>query len=260
MTRSYIEWLLSLPWKIETKDNDNLSEVRKILDKSHYGLEKAKTRIVEYLAVKKMTNSLKGPIICLVGPPGVGKTSLAFSIAEAMHRNFVKMSVGGIHDESEIKGHRRTYIGAAPGRIISSMKKAKSNNPIFLIDEIDKMSKDIKGDPASALLEVLDPEQNKLFSDNYIEEEYDLSNVLFIATANYIEQIPEALKDRLEIIKLSGYTEYEKLDIVKNYLHNNICKEHGIESDLREINDALILYIISIIINKNKTDEIINFI
>lgn len=244
MARSYIEWLLSLPWKIETKDNDNLSEVRKILDKSHYGLEKAKTRIVEYLAVKKMTNSLKGPIICLVGPPGVGKTSLAFSIAEAMHRNFVKMSVGGIHDESEIKGHRRTYIGAAPGRIISSMKKAKSNNPIFLIDEIDKMSKDIKGDPASALLEVLDPEQNKLFSDNYIEEEYDLSNVLFIATANYIEQIPEALKDRLEIIKLSGYTEYEKLDIVKNYLLNNICKEHGIESNLIEINDDMILYII----------------
>lgn len=244
LIRNYIDWLLSLPWNESTVDNDDLIEVREILNSSHYGLDKVKERIIEFLAVKKYTKGLNGPILCLVGPPGVGKTTLAFSIAKAMNRNFVKMSVGGVNDEAEIMGHRRTYLGASPGRIISSMKKAKSNNPVFLIDEIDKMTKDVKGDPASALLDVLDPEQNSIFSDNYIEEEYDLSNVMFIATANYIEQIPEALKDRLEIVKLSGYTEFEKFDIVKKHLLPKVCKEHGIDFKNIEISDDIIYYII----------------
>ena len=228
VVRDYIEWLLALPWNTYTIDNDDLETVRKKLDTSHNGLDYVKTRIIEYLAVKQMTNSLRGPIICLVGPPGVGKTSFAFSIAEAMNRKFVKISVGGISDEAELIGHRRTYVGANPGRIISALKKAKSSNPVFLIDEIDKMNKNYKGDPASVLLEILDPEQNKYFSDHYIEEEYDLSKVMFIATANYIEDIPEALKDRLEIVNLSSYTEYEKIEIAKNYSIPKICKEHGV--------------------------------
>lgn len=242
--RSYIDWLLALPWDNYTIDNDDLIEVRRILDESHNGLEEVKTRIIEFLAVKQMTNSLRGPIICLVGPPGVGKTSLAFSIASAMNRNFTKISVGGIHDEAELVGHRRTYLGANPGRIIQSLKKAKSSNPVFLIDEIDKMQKDYKGDPASILLEILDPEQNKYFSDNYIEEEYDLSKVMFIATANYIENIPDALKDRLEIVELSGYTEYEKVDIAKKYLIPKICKEHGVNPTGIVIKDEVIKKII----------------
>lgn len=228
VVRDYLEWLLSLPWNTYTIDNDDLEDVRKKLDASHNGLEKVKTRIIEYLAVKQMTNSLRGPIICLVGPPGVGKTSLAFSIAESMNRKFVKISVGGISDEAELIGHRRTYVGASPGRIISALKKAKSSNPVFLIDEIDKMTKNYKGDPASVLLEILDPEQNQFFSDHYIEEEYDLSKVMFIATANYIEDIPEALKDRLEIVNLSSYTEYEKIDIALKYAIPKICREHGV--------------------------------
>ena len=244
VTKNYIDWLLDLPWKNETKDNENLKEVRQILDESHYGLETVKTRIIEFLAVKQMTQELRGPIICLVGPPGVGKTSLAFTVAKAINRNFVKISVGGINDEAEIIGHRKTYIGASPGKIISSMKKAKSINPVFLIDEIDKMTKDIKGDPASTLLEVFDPEQNKYFTDNYIEEEYDLSKVMFITTANYVEQIPEALRDRLEIVTLSGYTEYEKLDICKKHLIKKISKEHGISEELIKIDDEALLTII----------------
>lgn len=244
MVRTYIEWMLSLPWNEYTEDNKDLNSVKKILDESHFGLEKVKTRIIEYLAVKQMTNALKGPIICLVGPPGVGKTSLAFSIANAMNRKFVKMSVGGVNDEAEIVGHRRTYLGANPGRIIQSMKKAGSSNPVFLIDEVDKMTKDIKGDPASSLLEILDPEQNKFFSDNYIEESYDLSNVLFIATANYLEDIPEALRDRLEIVTLSGYTEYEKLDIAKKHLLPKIFKDHGLNETTVKFSDNIILYII----------------
>jgi len=244
IVKNYIDWLLEIPWKHETKDNNDLKEVRKILDETHYGLEKVKTRIIEFLAVKQMTQELRGPILCLVGPPGVGKTSLAFSIAKAINRNFVKMSVGGINDEAEIIGHRKTYIGANPGRIISSMKKSGSINPIFLIDEIDKMTKDIKGDPASTLLDVFDPEQNKLFVDNYIEEEYDLSKVMFITTANYVEQIPEALRDRLEILELSGYTEYEKLDICKNHLINKISKEHGINENIIKFTDESLLTII----------------
>lgn len=244
ITRNYIEWLLDLPWNKHTIDNDDLLDVKDILDKSHNGLENVKTRIIEYLAVKQVTNSLRAPIICLVGPPGVGKTSLAKSIANSMHRKFVKMSVGGVNDEAELIGHRKTYIGASPGRIISSIRKAKSSNPVFLIDEIDKMVKNFKSDPASVLLEILDPEQNKYFSDNYIEEEYDLSKVMFIATANYIEGIPDALKDRLEIVELSGYTEYEKLDIAKSHLLPNICKEHGLNYSSVVIKDEVILKII----------------
>lgn len=241
---NYIHWLLDLPWKNETVDNENLKKVRASLNKSHYGLNDVKLRIIEYLAVKKMTQSLKAPIICLVGPPGVGKTSLAIGVAKAINRHFVKMSVGGVKDVSEIMGHRRTYVGASPGRIIEAMKKAGSVNPLFLIDEIDKMSKGLDGDPANALLEVLDPEQNKFFSDNYIEEEYDLSQVMFIATANNINDIPEALKDRLEIVPLSGYTEYEKLDIAKKHLIPKICKDHGLDFNSLEINDEIILKII----------------
>ena len=244
MVREYIDWLLNIPWGVFTSDNDNLKDVRNKLDQSHYGLEDIKTRIIEYLAVKQQTNSLKSPILCLIGPPGVGKTSLAISIAQAMNRNFVKMSVGGVHDEAEIKGHRRAYLGANPGRIIRSIKKAKSMNPVFLIDEIDKMAKDIKGDPASALLEVLDPEQNKYFSDHYIEENVDLSNVMFIATANYIENISTELRDRLELINISGYTEYEKLDIAKKHLIAKVEREHGIKKPIK-FTDKAILKIIN---------------
>lgn len=244
VVRNYIDWMLDLPWNIYTEDNKNLKDVRKKLDKSHYGLDKVKTRIIEFLAVKQNTNNLKSPILCLVGAPGVGKTSLAFSIAKAVDRKFVKISVGGVRDEAEIVGHRRTYIGSNPGRIIQGIKKAKCSNPVFLIDEIDKMTQDFKGDPASALLEILDPEQNKYFSDNYIEEEYDLSKVMFIATANYIHDIPEALKDRLEIVYLSGYTEYEKLDIAKRHLIPKICKDHGIAKSKVSINQNIILDII----------------
>lgn len=216
--RNYIDVLVNLPWNNLTKDNTDLKKVKQILDQSHYGLEDIKERIIEYLAVKTKSISNKAPIICLVGPPGVGKTSFAKSIADAMGRAFVKISVGGVNDPAEIIGHRRTYMGANPGRIINALKKCGSNNPVFLIDEVDKMTKDIKGDPASSLLEVLDPEQNDKFYDNYVEEPYDLSKIMFILTANYIEQIPEELKDRLEIIKLSSYTEYEKLFIAKNHL------------------------------------------
>ena len=244
VTRNYLDWLLELPWNKHTIDNDDLIDVRTKLDESHNGLDNVKTRIIEYLAVKQLTNTLRSPIICLVGPPGVGKTTLAVSIADAMHRKFVKISVGGISDESELIGHRKTYIGSNPGRIISAIKKAQSSNPVFLIDEIDKMLKNFKGDPASVLLNILDPEQNKYFSDNYIEEEYDLSKVMFITTANYIEEIPEALKDRLEIIELSGYTEYEKLDIARKYLLPKICKEHGINVSGVNIKDQIILKVI----------------
>lgn len=226
--RDYIEWLLHLPWCYHTKDNPDLTKVKHILDSTHYGLEKVKNRILEYLAVQQNTKQSRSPIICLMGPPGVGKTSLAMSIAKSLGRKFTKISVGGINDEAEIIGHRRTYIGASPGRIIQGMRKAGSSNPVFIIDEIDKMTKDIKGDPASCLLEVLDPEQNSHFSDHYIEEDFDLSKVMFIATANYQEQIPEELKDRLEMIEISSYTEYEKLDIATNYIIPKQLEEHGL--------------------------------
>ncbi len=244
MVREYLDWMISLPWNHYTKDNDNLKKVKLILDSSHYGLEEVKDRILEYLAVKQNTNNLRSPILCLVGPPGVGKTSLAFSIAKSLNRSAAKISVGGINDEAEIVGHRRTYIGANPGRIIQGMRKAGTTNPVFIIDEIDKMTKDIKGDPASSLLEVLDPEQNNKFSDHYIEEEFDLSNVMFIATANYEEQIPYELRDRLEIIHISSYTEFEKLDIAKNHLIPRELEEHGLTSLQVQISDEAILTLI----------------
>ena len=236
--------MLNLPWNNYTKDNEDLTKVKSILDNSHYALDEVKERILEYLAVKQNTNSLRSPILCLVGPPGVGKTSLALSIAKSLNRKTAKISVGGINDEAEIIGHRRTYIGANPGRIIQGIRKAGTANPVFIIDEIDKMTKDIKGDPASSLLEVLDPEQNNKFSDHYIEEEFDLSKVLFIATANYIEQIPYELKDRLEIINLSSYTEYEKLDIAKRHLIPKELEEHGLTPLQVQIEDSALMTII----------------
>lgn len=242
--RDYLDWLLNLPWETITKDNDDLSQVKKILDTSHYGLEKVKNRILEYLAVKQNTNNSQSPIICLVGPPGVGKTSLALSIAKSLNRKVAKISVGGINDEAEIIGHRRTYIGASPGRIIQGIRKAGSKNPVFIIDEIDKMTKDIKGDPASCLLEILDKEQNNKFSDHYIEEEFDLSKVMFIATANYLEQIPYELKDRLEIINLSSYTEYEKFSIAKTHLIPKKMEEHGLTPLQVQITDEAIMLLI----------------
>lgn len=242
--KTYIDWVIALPWWQESKDNEDLNMAQQILDEDHYGLEKVKERIMEYLAVKQMTNSLKAPILCLVGPPGVGKTSLSKSIARALDRKFVKISLGGVKDESEIRGHRRTYLGSLPGRFIQGMKKAGTINPVFLIDEIDKMASDYKGDPASAMLEVLDPEQNALFSDHYLEEPYDLSKVLFIATANYLEDIPAALKDRLEIIQLSSYTELEKLNIAKTHLIPKQIQENGLKSSQLKIDDDMILYMI----------------
>lgn len=242
--KNYIDWLMDLPWWQETVDNEDLNSAQQILDEDHYGLEKVKERIMEYLAVKQMTNSLKAPILCLVGPPGVGKTSLARSVARALNRNFVKMSLGGVRDEAEIRGHRRTYLGALPGRIIQGMKKAGVVNPVFLIDEIDKMASDYKGDPSSAMLEVLDPEQNSFFSDHFIEESYDLSKVLFIATANYLDNIPPALRDRLEIIQLSSYTDIEKINIAKKHLLPKQLKENGLKPTQLKISDNMMLYLV----------------
>ena len=243
--KNYIDTVLSLPFEEYTTDVKNITKIEKSLDDTHYGLKQVKSRILEYISVKQLTGSTKSPIICLVGPPGVGKTSLAFSIAKALNRKFVKISVGGVNDEAEIIGHRRTYLGSRPGRIIDGMIKAKVSNPVFLIDEIDKMTKDIKGDPASSLLEVLDPEQNSLFYDNYIEEAYDLSKVMFILTANTLEDIPYALRDRLEIINLSTYTIFEKLDIAKNYMMGKLLKEHGLTKSNLVIDDDMLKYIIS---------------
>lgn len=244
VVRTYLDWLLKVPWWQESTDNENLDVVQERLDEDHYGLEKVKERVMEYLAVKQMTQSLNSPILCLVGPPGVGKTSLAKSVARALDRHFVKVSLGGVHDESEIRGHRRTYLGSMPGRFIQGMKKAGVINPVFLIDEIDKMASDYKGDPSSAMLEVLDPEQNKLFSDHYLEEPYDLSKVMFIATANYLENIPEALRDRLEIIQLPSYTELEKLEIAKRHLIRKQMDANGLKDGQFILNEEMILHLI----------------
>ncbi len=242
--RNYLDWIIQLPWKAFSKLNKNITKAQETLDNEHYGLEKIKERILEYLAVNLRTNKLKSPILCLIGPPGVGKTSLARSIANATGREFVKVALGGLRDEAEIKGHRRTYIGAMPGKIIQGMKKAKKSNPVMLLDEIDKMGFDYRGDPSSALLEILDPEQNHSFNDHYLEVDYDLSQVMFVATANSYDGIPRPLMDRMEIINLSGYTENEKLAIAQNYLTPKQLEGHGVKKGELEITKEAILEII----------------
>ena len=242
--RNYIDWLINIPWSKTTNDDINIEKAERILNRDHFGLEKVKERVLEFLAVQKLTNSLKGPILCLAGPPGVGKTSLARSVASSLNRNFVRVSLGGVRDESEIRGHRRTYVGAMPGRIIQGMKKAGTINPVFLLDEIDKMSGDFRGDPSAALLEVLDPEQNHNFSDHYIEEPYDLSKVMFIATANDLASIPGPLRDRMEILSIAGYTEIEKINIAKDHLLPKQIEEHGLTKGQLQIRDEGIQQIV----------------
>ena len=243
VVRNYLDWLLSIPWAVKSKVKKDLPAAEKILESDHFGLEKVKERIIEYLAVQSRANKLTGPILCLVGPPGVGKTSLAKSIAKATGREYVRMSLGGVRDEAEIRGHRRTYIGSMPGKVIQSMKKAKKANPLFLLDEIDKMGMDFRGDPASALLEVLDPEQNSSFNDHYLEVDYDLSSVMFVTTANTLN-IPPALMDRMEIIRIAGYTEEEKLEIARRHLLPEIEQKHGLKAKEFSIDDAALLTVI----------------
>ena len=245
--RTYVEWIISLPWDKETQDNLDLVKARKVLDADHYDLDKVKDRIIEYLAVSKLKEGdLSGPILCFVGPPGVGKTSLGQSIAKTLGRKFTRISVGGVRDEAEIRGHRRTYIGALPGTIIRALRDSETKNPVFLIDEIDKMGADWRGDPASAMLEVLDPEQHSTFRDHYLDLPFDLSKVLFICTANQLETIPPPLLDRMDVIQLSGYTEEEKLGIAKKYLAPKQLKEHGLKRALLTFTDKGLRTIISL--------------
>ncbi|MGA9422415.1 MAG: endopeptidase La, partial [Rhodanobacteraceae bacterium] len=238
VVRNYVDWMVGVPWKKRTKVRRDLRVAKEVLDADHFGLEKVKERMLEYLAVQQRVRNMKGPILCLVGPPGVGKTSLGRSIARATNRKFVRMSLGGVRDEAEIRGHRRTYIGSMPGKIIQSMRKAKTSNPLFLLDEVDKMGADFRGDPSSALLEVLDPEQNHMFVDHYLDVEYDLSKVFFIATANVMHTMPPALIDRLEIIRLSGYTELEKVEIARRHLERKQLEAHGLKETNLEFTEA----------------------
>ena len=244
VTRNYVDWILDLPWNEFSQDNLDLKNSEEVLDEDHFGLEQVKKRIIEHLAVLKLKGDMKAPILCFYGPPGVGKTSLGKSIARAMDREFVRMSLGGVRDEAEIRGHRRTYVGALPGRVIQGMKKAGTGNPVFMLDEVDKLGADFRGDPSSALLEVLDPEQNNAFNDHYLELDYDLSNVLFIATANYLEQIPAPLRDRMEVIEINGYTQDEKLQIARRYLVPRQMERNGLNEDQFEIDDAALSLLI----------------